>query len=43
LVAGTFLGRRVRDILWIETMGNYTHVCLTGDRQPIVFRRTLAS
>lgn len=32
----------VCDILWIDTMGNSTHVCLTGDRQPIVFRRTLA-
>ena len=43
LAKGKHAAIRVRDILWIETMGNYTHVCLTGDRQPIVFRRTLAS
>ncbi|MEI8369732.1 MAG: LytTR family DNA-binding domain-containing protein [Planctomycetia bacterium] len=43
LPSGQHAAIRVRDILWIETMGNYTHVCLTGDRQPIVFRRTLAS
>jgi len=42
LAKGKHAAIRVRDILWIETMGNYTHVCLTGDRQPIVFRRTLA-
>jgi two-component system LytT family response regulator len=43
LPSGQHAAIRVRDILWIETMGNSTHVCLTGDRQPIVFRRTLAS
>jgi len=43
LPKGDHAAIRVRDILWIETMGNYTHVCLTGDRQPIVFRRTLGA
>ncbi|MSR26492.1 MAG: LytTR family transcriptional regulator [Planctomycetaceae bacterium] len=42
LPRGKHAAIRVRDILWIETMGNYTRVCLIGDRQPIIFRRTLA-
>lgn len=32
---------RADEILWIEGMGNYSRVCLTGDRKPILVRRSL--
>jgi two-component system LytT family response regulator len=30
------------EILWIEGMGNYSRVCLVGDRRPLLVRRSLA-
>jgi len=33
---------QLTDILWIEAMGNYSHVCTSDGRIPLVFRRSLA-
>ncbi|MEI8319694.1 MAG: LytTR family DNA-binding domain-containing protein [Planctomycetia bacterium] len=33
---------QLSDMLWIEAMGNYSHVCANDGQIPLVFRRSLA-